>query len=378
MFTTYLRKAAANFGGFTNSISRLGLGALATLLCLAVPASTAMAEPTYGVMNAEGGIYWRSAPDWNTPVQTVGFGFYPDTVITVHCYQAGAGNVPGSADYMWEYATDVGGSGFGTGWINEHFINDGQPINVPSPGVPSCGGGAGEALPAPSLPPGTSPPSAGSSAPKPAAVYFNPFARNDSTGPHLVGDGATVDLPRGGAGDWYGGCGSSRRSYEVATSIAAGRPITTLSGWSLGRMGILSYLANAKVDELKQVNYVLLIDPAKLASGGMKCDLQSGGGNPYVRWLHVNPAAHLVIISGSLAQNENSRGIQEAYFNDMREGPYPEVTSRVLVCNYPIDHEQAFWSSRYWIQHQIGSARNSCPRLSVGGRGIDTTAGWHP
>ena len=101
-------------------------------------ASAASADPTFGVMNAAGGIYWRSAPDWNTAVQTSGFGFYNGTTIAVHCYQAGAANVPGSADYMWEYATDVAGPGYGTGWINEHFINDGQPINQPSPGVPPC------------------------------------------------------------------------------------------------------------------------------------------------------------------------------------------------------------------------------------------------
>lgn len=104
----------------------------------------------------------------------------------------------------------------------------------------------------------------------------------------------------------------------------------------------------------------------------------TGGGDPYVRWLHVNGAAHLVIISGSLSQQENSRGIQESYFNDMREGPYPGVTSRVLVCNYPIDHQQAFSSSKYWIQHQIGSTRNACPQLSVGGRAVPASDGWHP
>lgn len=100
--------------------------------------SAAAADPTFPVMNAAGGIYWRSAPDWNTAVQVSGFGFYDGTTIQVHCYQAGAGNVPGSADYMWEYATDVAGPGYGTGWINEHFINDGQPINQPSPGVGPC------------------------------------------------------------------------------------------------------------------------------------------------------------------------------------------------------------------------------------------------
>jgi hypothetical protein len=100
--------------------------------------SSAVADPTFGVMNAEGGIYWRSGPDWNTPEATAGNGFYPNTIISVHCYQSGAGNVPGSADTMWEQATDVGGSGSGSGWINEHFVNDNQPINQPSPGVPPC------------------------------------------------------------------------------------------------------------------------------------------------------------------------------------------------------------------------------------------------
>lgn len=134
---------------------RLTLVAAATTFVFwgTVQASTASADPTYGVMNADGGIYWRSAPDWNTPVAVVGNGFYPDTIIAIHCYQAGAGNVPGSADYMWEYASDVGGSGSGSGWVNEHFINDGQPINQPSPGVPACGGSPAAPSPAPAAPP---------------------------------------------------------------------------------------------------------------------------------------------------------------------------------------------------------------------------------
>jgi RHS repeat-associated protein len=104
----------------------------------AFAAAAASSDPTFGVMNASGGIYWRSAPDWNTPVAIAGNGFYPGTVIAVHCYQAGAANVPGSSDYMWEQASWYAGPGSGSGWINEHFINDGQPINQPSPGVPPC------------------------------------------------------------------------------------------------------------------------------------------------------------------------------------------------------------------------------------------------
>jgi uncharacterized membrane protein YgcG len=101
--------------------------------------SEAVADPTYTVMNAPEGVYWRSEPNWNAAERISGFGVYNGTTIEVHCYQSGTA-VEGSADTMWEQATDVAGSGYGSGWLNEHFINDGSPINQPSPGVPPCGG----------------------------------------------------------------------------------------------------------------------------------------------------------------------------------------------------------------------------------------------
>jgi hypothetical protein len=39
---------------------------------------------------------------------------------------------------MWEWATVVAGPGTGSGWVDEHFISDNQPIDQPSPGVPAC------------------------------------------------------------------------------------------------------------------------------------------------------------------------------------------------------------------------------------------------
>jgi hypothetical protein len=90
------------------------------------------------VQNASGGIYWRSAPDWNAAEATAGNGFYPGTVIKVSCYQTGAANVPGSSDNMWEQASWVSGPGRGSGWINEHFIGDGSAINRPSAGAAPC------------------------------------------------------------------------------------------------------------------------------------------------------------------------------------------------------------------------------------------------
>jgi hypothetical protein len=114
------------------------LGAIIAALARAI-ASTASADPSYEAMNAPEGVYWRSEPNWAAAERITGFGVYNGTVLEVHCYQNGTA-VEGSADTMWEQATDVAGSGYGSGWLNEHFINDGQPIDQPSPGVPPCGG----------------------------------------------------------------------------------------------------------------------------------------------------------------------------------------------------------------------------------------------
>jgi uncharacterized protein YraI len=356
------------------------LGAIAALGWLLATAATALAipAPIHISGTAGEGVFIRSGPSTgNSRVGWMPEGASPD----YNCFAWGQ-NVNGVP--IWFNVNYNGVTGYYASFYDDSSYRSNEELTAKY-GVPLCGSAPPAAAPvpqAPAPPPAgaspPAPPSTGASPPRPAAVYFNPYPRDHRDGPHLVDDGATLDLPHGGQKDWYGGCRTSRRPYDVATSVAGDRPIVTLSGWSLGRIGILSFLANATVAELKQVNYVLLIDPGKLAREGMKCDLESGGGDPYVRWLHVNEAAHLVIISGALSQNENSRGIQEAYFNDMRDGPYPEVTSRVLVCNYPIDHKPAFWSSRYWIQHQIGSTRSACPRLLVDGRWIDESVGWHP
>ncbi len=107
------------------------------------------------VMNASGGVYWRSAPNWSTPQAVAGDGFYPGTIILVSCYQSGASNVPGFADGMWEQASWVAGPGTGHGWINDHFIANGSAINQPSPGIPPCSSSPPPPPPPPPPPTGT-------------------------------------------------------------------------------------------------------------------------------------------------------------------------------------------------------------------------------
>ncbi len=101
------------------------------------PGGPAPTGSTFPVMNGSGGIYWRSEPNWAAPEAEPGNGVYEGTAVTVHCYQSGT-SVPGSADTMWELASWATGPGRGEGWLNEHFINDGAPINQAPPGVPAC------------------------------------------------------------------------------------------------------------------------------------------------------------------------------------------------------------------------------------------------
>jgi hypothetical protein len=90
------------------------------------------------VMNADGGVYWRSGPSWALREAVAGNGFYPGTVIAVSCWQRGPADVPGSANGVWDQATWASGPGRGQGWINEHFIDDGAALNQPAAGVPQC------------------------------------------------------------------------------------------------------------------------------------------------------------------------------------------------------------------------------------------------
>ena len=327
------------------------------------------------------GVFIR--PDPNTSRPALGWmpeGASPD----YNCFVWGqnVGGVP-----IWFNVNYGGVTGFYASYYDDSSYHSNEELTAKY-GVPLCGSAAPPPVAAPPSPspvspgpPGASPP-AGSVSPAPVAVYFNPYKSTDRN-PHLVNDGSTIDIPYGGRTSWYGGnCNLSRRSLDVATTEAAGRAISAVAGWSSGRLGVLSFLNNASVAQLTQLNYVLLIDPGAYWEDPqhkemeMECDARFGGG-PYVKWLRMNPTAHLVVISGSLSQSENSKGIQEIYFNDVRKTA-PQVSPRILICNYPIDHQTAFSASKYWIQHQIGSTRNACPQLSLNGSKWNASAGWHP
>ncbi|HET7417167.1 MAG TPA: hypothetical protein VFJ61_06055 [Solirubrobacterales bacterium] len=340
---------------------------------LQVAVANAISAPIHIANTGGEGVFIRPEPNTSRPaIGWIPEGASPD----YNCFAWGQ-NINGVP--IWFNVNYNGKTGFYASYYDDSSYHSNEELTAKY-GVPLCGSAPEAAPAAPASPPASTPPAPAAppppppaAGPRPAAVYFNPYSRDDPTGAHLVDDGATLDLEWN---SWRGGCSAPRRAYAAALEAAKSRPVTTVSGWSGGRLGILSFLANATLDQLRQVGYVLLIDPEKFAN--MACDREAGGGDPYVRWLHVNPSAHLVVISGEVTQESSgrSRGIQESYFNDLRRAPYPGLRSRVLVCNYPINHQQAFWSAKYWIQHQIDTQH--CPTLLVDGHRQAATFGWHP
>jgi hypothetical protein len=104
------------------------------------PPSTPTGSHVVSVVNATGGVYWRSGTDWNTPIRVNGSGVYNGDHVALLCWQRGAPDTPPYYNNpLWYQAAVVQGRGNGQGWVNDHFLTTGSNVpNIPVPGVPTC------------------------------------------------------------------------------------------------------------------------------------------------------------------------------------------------------------------------------------------------
>src|SRR6266567_5481837 len=91
------------------------------------------------VVNADSIVYWRSDPDWNTPLTLAQQGVYTGDTVALACYTHGSTVPPNNNNPLWYWAEVVSGQGQGSGWVNDHFLDTGtnQP-NIPVNGVITC------------------------------------------------------------------------------------------------------------------------------------------------------------------------------------------------------------------------------------------------
>jgi hypothetical protein len=364
--------------------------ALAAIFVLAT-ASPATADPRYEVMNAPEGVYWRSEPNWAAAERITGFGVYNGTIVEVHCYQSGTA-VEGSADTMWEQATDVGGRGYGSGWLNEHFVNDSQPINQPSPGVGPCNPPPHEESPVekPAEPVeehpgssggGSSSSGSGTSYHDGGSIYYSPYngSNIDYRGGHLNKYAPSEAQRNIDISTWnaHGGCHPVIPNYDGED---AGSRITTISAWSIARNVPFALLdADPSLSWIGQVNYILLFDPGTYENyEKAKCEPSAAASKRLAIWLAESSGHHLVVLAGEVVAHDKYRGIQHFLFasaKNYHNHPGQDIRKQIIVCPYPsLSHEDTWIDFHNQIKGPPITNINSCPSS----RGVAKPTGWTP
>lgn len=241
-----------------------------------------------------------------------------------------------------------------TGWIADRYADTPNKANQATPGEPECGA----STPAP-LPSG-------------GAVYFQPrYTAGDPQAPSGV---KTMGL-----NDWSAGDCSSAKGGAFPTT-QDGKKVTTLAGWSAGRLGPTYGFVQAP-DKMRQINQIILFDPGSQRDyfdGGLwptrkrSCDLSYDQSGMYADWLSQSSGNHLLILAGAVTRDQGSakngyahRGIQEALFPKIRG---KAIASQVIVCNYDtMSHPDVLRKFAYIMKD---GQRTTCPG--------SPNAVWHP
>jgi hypothetical protein len=165
-------------------------GAAPTSTPTPAPSPQPQSGATVTVVNANGGVYWRSGTDWNTPIADPGYGVYNGDRVELLCWQRGAADTPPyDNNPLWYQAAVISGEGKGQGWVNDHFLDTGlNAPNVPVSGVPTCQ----------AAPPATSPPTAPTPAGSSGGVQ-QPTAVQPAGGGSLQPAGSVSVQPAGGS-----------------------------------------------------------------------------------------------------------------------------------------------------------------------------------
>lgn len=131
--------------------------AAVTAVCVIVLGQPALAAgPVYPVMNTSetppDGVWFRDNPAVSGP-RLNGYGVYGGDRVELRCYGWGE-SLGRYQNRLWYYAGNVtrpsAPGRANVGWLNAHYVNDGQNANVAAPGVAACGAPTPTPVPGPS------------------------------------------------------------------------------------------------------------------------------------------------------------------------------------------------------------------------------------
>lgn len=241
------------------------------------------------------------------------------------------------ANRRWHHVRVASGHNVGEqGWVADRYLNTPNIANQPTPGEPECGS-------APPPPP-PAPRDGGS-------VYYSPESPNLASGANIHKDYNTWIQP-GVA------CGTANAGSFPSFLTPSNQYVTTMAGWSLGRVGPIYFLA-ANRHRWNEIDYIILFDPGNYDDIVRNdCDMRHNPGYLYHEWLRTNPNAKLVVMSGSRTAQGGHSGIQKAYFEYMKT--HGGARDRVVVCNFTTGHNETFERYRSWI-NKPPINKGACP-----------------
>lgn len=323
------------------------------LLVSPIAVTTAGASnPTFTVMNTSetppDGVWFRRSPHTSDTDRVTGHGVYRGERVQLRCYAWGD-SVGSYANRLWYRVLNVtrptNAGAENSGYLNAHYIDDGLAANQIDAGVPSCS--------APTTPDG-------------ASVYYSGAG---DAGWDLAQPYASYLMSDNGrhGPDWSVGSGCSSDWADNYPSVVGGRRVSTLAGWSLGRLGPIYLLANPSMR--RSIHYILMFDPGSIEEL-RGCDRAVGASARLATWLRENSANQLVIMAGAATAPNRHQSIQDIYFAPSIRG-HSDITDQVLVCN--VENNHVPWSHRdvikgyAWMINQPPPSR--CP---------SNFWGWHP
>ena len=344
------------------------IGIAASVMLAGSGLANAASGSVFTVMNTSeeppDGVYFRDS--WNgSAIRVYGFGVFRGEQIQASCYKVGTA-VGKYQNTIWYNASNISrpkvGDRVNAGWLNTHYVDDGQTANHANPNVPACNAD------------GTPPGSTSTPTVKPTTIFFSPKDADPSG--RLAGSSEGPATVTRAFSNWAASsCDTSKAISGLQTSVK------TLAGFSLGRLGPIYVLARVNDAQRQQITHITMIDPGQYSELKGSCDSQFISVAPGIKkhpggllaeWLLLNPNARLTILAGKVTATSAHRGIQEYYFNDIRRIA-PGANSRVTVCNYDsMGHWPMFNAMR--DQKLLGNALASCPVLA----GTKASVAWHP
>jgi hypothetical protein len=369
------------------------------------PPSSGGGSLVFTVFNAEGGIYYRNSPHWSDTSATPGVGVYNGDQVQLICGAFGDPVGPFN-DTAWSYVNNLSRS-VGSGWVDEHFINDGAPDNAFVAGEPMCGpetpgvsgggssGGGSGSGGGGSSGGGESGGGGASNPPPGGSLYYSPFPTKtrgwieykggpfDAFNIHTYAPSpADINL---GSEQWHNGadCNAYRAipgglppgvSGGFTGSAPDGKLITTLAGWSSGRIGPIMFL-DVGYPWRSQIHYILLFDPGSKSDyyDGV-CDKQYPSmSNIVANWLIENPQNKLVVLAGDVTADYKHpvngyghAGIQNKLFPAIRDtyvGGNRNIRKQVVVCNYPGMNHGDVWIKFRQYMNMPPITPATCPKI---------------